>query len=342
MKFISLLAFCSAFLLFSSPSSSAPTTKDRPRGLKNAETKIVGGTVVSPSFKYPWMVGLFYGTTTASGQFCGASVIDSTHVLTAGHCTWQTPTTDIYAQVHRHNLNVSPASESGQVRNVVKMILHPKYDPVGINNDVAIWVLDQPLDSVTPITLDRDGTGLTPGTSVRVMGWGTTTYEGNPSSLLLQVNLQIIDQSQCKAAYANVENAEITNVMLCSGTPTGGKDSCQGDSGGPLVINADTSPVQVGVVSFGIGCGEKDYPGINARVSELISFIDAALVDVTDNCQGVQCQNGGTCYDSIDTFVCGCPDHYYGVHCETNPSSKVIYTVFNIFVAILLALYLTL
>jgi len=46
-----------------------------------------------------------------------------------------------------------------------------------------------------------------------------------------------------------------------------------------LIVNGDTSPVQVGIVSFGAGCGDRDYPGIYSRVSEFGDFIAAALAD---------------------------------------------------------------
>lgn len=41
----------------------------------------------------------------------------------------------------------------------------------------------------------------------------------------------------------------------------------QGDSGGPLVCDFNSTWVQVGIVSWGIGCGRRGYPGVYTEVS---------------------------------------------------------------------------
>lgn len=61
------------------------------------------------------------------------------------------------------------------------------------------------------------------------------------------------------------------DVMLCAGAlEQGGRDACQGDSGGPLI---DKDAKLVGVVSWGVGCGRKDFPGVYARVSGLKGWL---------------------------------------------------------------------
>merc|ERR1712209_166394 len=59
---------------------------------------------------------------------------------------------------------------------------------------------------------------------------------------------------------------------LCAGQK--GKDSCSGDSGGPMSIGTGTSWTQIGIVSWGIGCGKSHYPGVYTRVTAVKSWID--------------------------------------------------------------------
>ena len=67
--------------------------------------------------------------------------------------------------------------------------------------------------------------------------------------------------------------------MICAGYPgVGGKDSCRRDGGGPLVCNDNGKAVIAGVVSWGIECGSPNYPGVYARVTSALSWIQENMV----------------------------------------------------------------
>ena len=57
--------------------------------------------------------------------------------------------------------------------------------------------------------------------------------------------------------------------MICAAVDGGGKDACEGDTGGPLVVNG----ILVGIVSWGIGCGQPGFPGVYTDVAALRSFV---------------------------------------------------------------------
>ncbi len=58
-------------------------------------------------------------------------------------------------------------------------------------------------------------------------------------------------------------------TMVCAGELHGTKDSCQGDSGGPLMVpDATGALVQMGVVSWGFGCGYPTQYGVYSRIGD--------------------------------------------------------------------------
>jgi hypothetical protein len=76
----------------------------------------------------------------------------------------------------------------------------------------------------------------------------------------------------------------ITDNMMCAqGSLLNGNitDACQGDSGGPLVcLNNDTGFYELhGTTSWGYGCADPDYPGVWARVTSVMGWINDTMAN---------------------------------------------------------------
>ncbi|XP_028454737.1 serine protease 33-like [Perca flavescens] len=244
-------------------------------GIAPLNTRIVGG-VNAPPGSWPWQVSLH----NRNGHFCGGSLINSQWILCAAHCFSSTSTSDLTVYLGRQtqqSLNLKEVS-----RSLSQIIINPDYNPDTNNNDVSLLLLSSPVnftDFISPVCLAPDGSTYPDGTVCWVTGWGTISSSGISlpfPQTLQEVSVPLVSNKQCNAAYG-----AITSNMICAGVTAGGKDSCQGDSGGPLVTKVGSVWVQVGIVSFGKGCAQPNFPGVYARVSQYTSWINSQITSGT-------------------------------------------------------------
>ena len=65
--------------------------------------------------------------------------------------------------------------------------------------------------------------------------------------------------------------------FLCAGGEEG-KDACKGDGGGPLVCEVGGVWQLAGIVSWGLGCGTRDIPGVYVRVGHYSHWIQEMML----------------------------------------------------------------
>ena len=221
---------------------------------------IVGGTPVSPACpncKYDFMVSI-QSDGWWGGHFCGGSLVREDWVVTAAHCVQGDSPSSIEVVIGLHNVN---GTNGSQTRDVDAIIIHPQYSGNSLNNDYALLHLTQPITDFEPIKLVTSDSHDDEPVMSTTMGWGATSSGGSSSNILLEVDVPIDD------SCGNYSNSDITNNMVCAGDGNGGEDSCQGDSGGPLIMtNSDGEYELIGIVSWGYGCAEAQYPGVYSRI----------------------------------------------------------------------------
>lgn len=205
---------------------------------------------------------------------CGGSIITTAHVLSAAHCFEFSGITEVTVVAGEHNLD-SSSETTTQVINADVVSQHPDYDAESQKNDLAVITLSKNFewdDNVGPICLSS-GMDHT-GELAVVAGWGTLTYSGSLPSKLQEVAVKVTKQSKCVKSYKGALFT-VLDSHICAGSP--GKDACQGDSGGPLIIREGKTWALIGIVSFGIGCAEANYPGVYTRVSSYQDWILEAV-----------------------------------------------------------------
>uniref|UniRef100_A0A7S4SHM3 Peptidase S1 domain-containing protein n=1 Tax=Ditylum brightwellii TaxID=49249 RepID=A0A7S4SHM3_9STRA len=101
-----------------------------------------------------------------------------------------------------------------------------------------------------------------------VIGMGKTE-EGAITSNLLKVEVPYQLKEDCSSKFGL--GPFHADSMLCAGG--GETDACKGDSGGPLLYDDKEEFVQIGVVSWGRGCGSGN-PAVYADVTEERAWIE--------------------------------------------------------------------
>lgn len=281
------------------------------------EHRIIGGTDAT-SGTYPWVVSL---QSKEGSHFCGASLIDKQWVLTAAHCVEEESAAGIQVVAAEYNTKKEDAAE---VKAGVEAIyIHQQY---GDDNDIALLKLTSEIDKIRVTAASNTFTdALSKKAPLTVIGWGNTSTTGEIfPDILQQVQVPLFDHASCKTAYAGIGQT-VTNNMICAGLAAGGKDSCQGDSGGPLVVESSGSWVQVGVVSFGEGCAQANFPGVYTRVGNYIDW----MAKVKKGEVPVHTGRPGDSMEEEDVITLGLPAFSDFIVTNNEQSVKQVMTIKN-------------
>jgi len=231
----------------------------------------VNGQSASPC-EWRWQVSL--RLSTGDRHFCGGVIISPRWILTAAHCASIKIPFHVVAGAYRR---LGAPNETPVRRNVRRIVHHPDYDRNSSNFDFSLLELDEEF----PMN-DCIGTACLPGDDAAptgqcyVTGWGTHKQNGSLSSVLQEAAVRIVNRSFCNVSYFGL----ISEAMLCAqgNSSKGIVDTCQGDSGGPLVCQQESGHFTLqGITSWGFGCAQRGFPGVYAKVSYVLDWLNAIM-----------------------------------------------------------------
>ena len=273
---------------------------------QSQESFVFGGRETRPG-EFPWVVVIlnkvvFDSTSFKDDKFnsqsCGGTLIAPSWVLTSAHCLVVINPDRFPTNIPRSPREILVAldvwdleKEGGTFSEVERIIVHEDFagtaDAPTLGSDIALLKLVETFPDAPTVTL-HTGDPLAFGTEHTIVGWGLSDPPGGfefPAKQQ-QGEVKIVSNSTCQSLYFGI--VEIEDSQICAGDLD--TDVCFGDSGGPLLVQ-DPSPageepgwVQIGITSFGVGCGDPTIPSVFARISSFSDWVAEQMQQTTPFC----------------------------------------------------------
>ncbi|XP_006817825.2 trypsin-5-like [Saccoglossus kowalevskii] len=238
-------------------------------------TDIVNGETAIPH-SWPWQASLHNSKFHA----CGASILNEKWVITAAHCVSLARDNVYIFDVVAGEHNLTDPAPSRQEYGLEKIIVHAEYNPVVMNNDIALLKIRGVINmtaEISEICLPAQGTGHQDGDEAWITGWGDSLGTADERALQ-QAKTYLIDTAACNDTESY--NGAISTNMVCAGYLEGGIDACEGDDGGPLVREDPITKIWYlyGITSWGDGCALAMKPHVYTKVSNYVDWINQMML----------------------------------------------------------------
>jgi hypothetical protein len=251
-----------------------------------ARAAVVGG-VERTIEQLPWQTVVFAKFGKTSVLLCGGSIVDLSHVVTAGHCTYNPATGqpipaenfEVLAGASTITMEEIKHGATVQAQPISVVRRHPFYDyaaGAGTADDVAVLTLGSALSesaAVKPIALSSAQLFPPEGLAATFSGFGAeSATAGELNGGLYSLETRLESSAVC--------GGTVEADFLCA--RTGGGSACSGDSGGGLTDELGGTLTLIGVVDFLVGSAhEPCLPGnlngfVNVTAPEIRDFIEGS------------------------------------------------------------------
>ncbi|CAL4103096.1 unnamed protein product, partial [Meganyctiphanes norvegica] len=234
--------------------------------------------------EYPWQAAILKRENNAVNYVCGAVLIDDRHVLTAAHCVDGLLAANLKVRVGEWDVANKDEFYNHIELQVSQLYINQQYTKGTLENDLAMLRLSSNVDftsnpHIGPVCLPDKFTGFRQN-GCMVTGWGKDAFDttGKFQHILKKVALPLVEHHQCQNALRSTRlgpSYSLHEGMMCAGGEES-KDACKGDGGSPLACKSQDGSYQLaGIVSWGIGCGQRGIPGVYVNIRYYLDWINS-------------------------------------------------------------------
>ncbi|KAF8774135.1 Limulus clotting factor C like protein [Argiope bruennichi] len=231
--------------------------------------------------EWPWTVAIAVDEKNTKRFYCSGVLLDSSTVLTVGHCVQSARDYILYFGLF--HLKLEREDSQVQERTSSRIIVHPNFNKKTFENDIALITFDPPVrysDRIhaiclpTPFSTERN---LAPGEKGFVSGWEVGVSRSLSQELSV-IQLPVLSEQACTEALRKKRiSLSIKPGMFCAGLREGIADFCSMVSGSPMVFyNVESSRyVLEGLVSWGSSspCQKRENYYVLTRVATFMQWI---------------------------------------------------------------------
>lgn len=231
--------------------------------------------------EFPWIAAIYKKKKNGNRWdfHCSGTLINPKVILTANHYFHRKNPEDFKVILNGNIELPKLGNDIEHERNLIEIVHHPQYYGGALYNDAALLILDKPMESsktnsINSICLPPDEV-IDSGRCL-VAGWGKGSEEdGIP--ILKKVEVPLLNFNRCQNLLRKTRlgaSFDLHNSFMCAGGEKD-RDACKGDGGSPLMCTLPSSNryYHAGIVSWGIGCGQEDVPGVYASTTKMKNWI---------------------------------------------------------------------